>query len=132
MTVHTIARSAVAALALAAVFTVAACAAPAPSADPQPAPDAAAPDAVEAPGDGEYAFGTDRDQIAASISAAFSSKNGEARWDGDTLVLRIDGDATATIAGVTECLVLQELLNEGDGSVIEYPNGTLACADVLP
>jgi hypothetical protein len=132
MTVHTIARCAVAVLAGAAMFTVAACAGPAPSADPPPAPDAAAPDVVEGPGGGDYAFGTDRDQIAASISAAFSSKNGEARWDGDTLVLRIDGDATATIAGVTECHVLKELLNEGDGSVVEYPNGTLACADVLP
>lgn len=38
-------------------------------------------------GDGDYAFGTDRDQIAAAVEGAFATQNGNARWEGDTLVL---------------------------------------------
>ena len=82
-------------------------------------------------GSGEYAFGVDRDEIATSIEAAFANKNGDARWEGDTLVLRLDGDAATPMAGFTECRVLLELLLEDDVSVIEYPNGQVACADVL-
>lgn len=82
-------------------------------------------------GDGDYAFGTDRDQMATAIEAAFKSDNGKAKWDGDTLVLSIDGDATGTMAGFTQCRVLVQLLTEDDLSVIKFPNGEVLCEEVL-
>ena len=129
-------RAGLAAIALGLVVTTTACAggsggstAAEPAASSTPAGD----DAPDAGGDGddEYAFGTDRDEIAYSIEQAFITQNGKARWEGDTLVLAIDGDAGAAIAGFTECRVLLELLKEDDASVIEFPNGQVACADVL-
>lgn len=131
-------RAGIAALALGFVFTTTACAgdsgastAPEPAAPSAPAGDP--DDAAETGDDGEdeYAFGTDRDEIAYSIEQAFTTQNGKARWEGDTLVLAIDGDAGGTLAGFTECRVLLELLKEDDASVIEFPNGQVACADVL-
>lgn len=90
---------------------------------------------VDAPGsggDGEYAFGTDRGQITIAIDKAFAGQNGKARWEGDVLVLAVDGDATSTVAGFTQCRVLDQILLEGDDSVIEYPNGRVSCAEILP
>lgn len=80
----------------------------------------------------EYAFGTDQDQMATAIESAFSTKNGSATWEADTLVLSIDGDATESMAGFQECMVLEQLLHDDDLSSIEYPNGRVDCADVLP
>lgn len=89
-------------------------------------------DTDAAGGDGEYAFGTDRDQIAQAIEQAFGSQGGSAAWEGDTLVLTVDGDADSTMAGFSQCMVLAEILNEGDIPVVEFPNGRINCVDVLP
>lgn len=82
-------------------------------------------------GDGDYAFGTDREQILEAIDTAFKSQGGKSSWDGDTLVLRVDGDADGMMAGFTQCRVLDEILTEEDSSVIEFPNGRVDCAEVL-
>ncbi|GAA3212917.1 hypothetical protein [Microbacterium terregens] len=83
-------------------------------------------------GDGDgYAFGTSRDQLATALDRAFSTENGKARWEGDTLVLAVDGDASEMMAGFTQCRVLLSLLQADDVSVIEFPNGQVACADAL-
>lgn len=87
--------------------------------------------AAPAESDDEYAFGTDQDQIAQAIEEAFASQNGKTRWDGDTLVLSLEGDASGPIAGFTECRVLAELLKAEDKSVIEFSDGQVDCADVL-
>lgn len=92
----------------------------------------ATPAAPAAEDEDGYAFGTDRDQIATAIEEAFATKNGKTRWEGDTLVLAVTGDASTAMAGFTECRVLSGLLLEGDASVVEFPNGQVACADVLP
>lgn len=130
-----LARSGVVALAAALVLLTTSCAVETPQEDAQGSGGGA--DAAQAPagggdGDGEYAFGTDREQIAYSIEEAFSSKNAKARWEGDTLVLALDGDADKAIAGFTECRVLAELLTDDDVSAVEFPNGRVECADVLP
>lgn len=124
------------------LFLVAGCAAEAPKSQETTSPaettdvtpgtaegDEAESEAAE--GDGDYAFGTDRDQIATAIEAGFKSENGKARWEGDTLVLSVDGDADKPMAGHTQCSVLSHLLNEGDLSRIEFSNGSVECADVL-
>lgn len=80
---------------------------------------------------GSYAFGTDRDQLAEAVERAFSTQNGTAWWEGDTLVLSVDGDAGGPIAGFTECRVLDGLLQKGDAKAVEFPNGRVDCAEAL-
>jgi len=87
---------------------------------------------ADAKKDGGYAYGTDREQITAAIEAAFSTQGGQARWEGDTLVISLnEGDADEDMAGFVECRSLSHLLQAGDESVIEYPNGRVSCSDVL-
>lgn len=132
-------RSGLAVSAAALLFALSACAAAeAPGAPPADGQGTGGQSAVEpgssddvVGGDGDYAFGTDRDQIAFSIGKAFSTKNGSARWDGDTLVLSVDGDVDDPLAGFTECRVMKDLLTESDLSAVEYPNGRVECSDVL-
>lgn len=85
----------------------------------------------ESPAEGDYAFGTDRDQMATAIEAAFDSSNGKARWDAGVLVLEVDGDADDAMAGFMECRVLEQLLLEEDAARVQFPNGSVECAEVL-
>lgn len=94
-------------------------------------PTAEQPAEKQAAADGDYVFGTDREQVATAIEQAFSTKNAKASWDGDTFILAIDGDANEMMAGFTDCRVLLGLLNEDDQAVIEFPNGSVACEEVL-
>lgn len=133
------ALSATAILLLGGALTACAPAAPAPSADDAGSNASTAPSAApaesqspDADGGEEYAFGADRGVLATAVEAAFKTRNGSARWEGDTLILAVDGDASATMAGFAECRVLMHVLLEDDVSVIEFPNGQVACADVLP
>lgn len=136
------ALSATAILLLGGALAACAPAAPEPSADDagttastaSTAPSAAPAESQSPDADGgeEYAFGADRGVLATAVEAAFKTRNGSARWEGDTLVLAVDGDASATMAGFAECRVLMHVLLEDDVSVIEFPNGQVACADVLP
>lgn len=100
-----------------------------PDASQEPAPDSGDQD-TDGSGEG-YAFGVDRDQMAEAIETAFSSQSGKARWDGDTLILTVDGSASDTMAGFTECRVLDTLLTEEDSSTIEFPDGSVECQEVL-
>lgn len=88
-------------------------------------------DAEEVADSNEYAFGTDRDQIATAIETPYKNRNGSASWRGDTLVLSIDGDATDTMAGFSECRVISHFLTDGDTSEIEFPNGSVNCEELL-
>lgn len=81
-------------------------------------------------GDGDYAFGTDREQIAIAIEKGLASKNASARWEGDTLFLSMEGDAEGLLVA-SDCRVVSELIVEGDFAVIEYPNGKVDCTEVL-
>ena len=81
--------------------------------------------------DGGYAFDTDREEIAYAVGKAFSNRNGTAEWEKNTLVLTVDGDAEDTLAGLSECTVLDSFIKEGDKSAVEFPNGRLSCEEVL-
>ncbi|MEO7588626.1 MAG: hypothetical protein ABIS84_11435 [Arachnia sp.] len=89
------------------------------------------PSAPVTEGGGDYAFGTERDEMATAIEAAFAARNATARWDGDVLVPSLDGDADEDMAAFSECRVLTQLLNEDDGAMVEFPNGKVDCADAL-
>ena len=99
--------------------------------DSAPASSPASPSSDASGGDGEYAFGTNREQMAQAIETAFKNQNGKARWEGDTLTLSIDGSMTDVMPGFSECMVLDQLLEPEDITIIEFPDGQVACADVL-
>lgn len=82
-------------------------------------------------GSGDYAFGTDREDISKAIEVAFSTQDGKVSWSGDTLTLAVSGDASSPLAGFTECRVLQELLNEGDKAIVQYPDASFECESLL-
>lgn len=81
--------------------------------------------------EGDYAFGTNRDEIARAVSETYSTADATARWEGDTLVVSMDGDVDGALAGWTECRAVTQLVDEGDSVAIVYPNGRLECAEVL-
>ena len=117
-----------AALALAGLALLTACGSGASDSD-RPGSESATPSATSATGDN--AVDVDRDTMVKAITAAFASDGGSARWDGDTLVLSVDGDADDPMAGFTQCRVLSELLAADDASAVEFPNGRIDCDDVL-
>lgn len=82
-------------------------------------------------GQGDYAFGTNRDQITEAIVTTYSSSNAKGRWDGNTFILSIEGDAEGVLAGFSECRVVAEMLQEDDSVIIEYPNGQVDCTELL-
>lgn len=79
-------------------------------------------------GEGDYTFGLGRESIAEAVQSTFSSANAEAVWEGDTLVLTMDGDATEVRAGYLECSVVGGLVNEADSVAVVFPNGRVDCA----
>lgn len=70
-------------------------------------------------------------QIIPGIEGAFRRRNAKARWQGTTLHVAMDGDATPAMAGWSDCRVISHLLKDGQTSVLEFPNGTLQCTEVL-
>ena len=82
-------------------------------------------------GEGDYVFGLGRDSIVETVVDMFSSEHATAEWEGDTLVVTMDGNTEAPMAGWTECRVVTELVEPGDAVAFVFPNGRLECADVL-
>lgn len=82
-------------------------------------------------GEGDYAFGVGRDSIAEAVAQTYSSQNATAEWEGDTLVVTMDGDTEGPMAGWSECRVVTELVEEGDAVAFVFPSGRLECAEVL-
>ncbi len=82
-------------------------------------------------GDGDYVFGLERDNMVEVIETTYEERKAKARWEGDVFVVALEGDAEEDMAGFSDCRVLTQLLNEGDGVTIEYPNGNIDCSDAL-
>lgn len=70
-------------------------------------------------------------QIIPGIEAAFSDRNATGRWEGTVMHVKMTGDASSKMSGFSECRVLVQLLKEGQTAVVEFPNGTLQCTEVL-
>lgn len=92
--------------------------------------DGGPPTTIDA-GQGGYRFGVDRESIASAIQTTYESDNAEVTWEGDTLVLAMDGDASAPSAGFQECRVITQMINDSDEAAIEYPNGRIECTELL-
>ncbi|GAA3962017.1 hypothetical protein [Gordonia caeni] len=78
-----------------------------------------------------YAFDSSRKNLATAVEKAFASKDGKAHWDGDTLVLTVDGDSSLPTAGITECRVLEHLVVDGDRTAVVYPDRRFDCETEL-
>ncbi|GAB3597822.1 hypothetical protein CFAEC_11210 [Corynebacterium faecale] len=86
---------------------------------------------VQAAGPGEYVFGAERDQMLEAVERTYQSDNASATWEGDTMVVTVDGDATESVPVFSMCRVLTMLLNEDDLVVLQYPNGRVDCEEYL-
>lgn len=87
--------------------------------------DSAEPAAAEVTGD--YVFGLKKEQMIEVIEKSYATDNASATWDGDTMILTMDGDATADASVAIDCRVVTGMLNEEDFLIIEYPNGRVDC-----
>lgn len=70
-------------------------------------------------------------QLLPGIEAAFESRNAKARWEGKVLHVKMDGKTNGVMPGFTECRVLSHFLEDGQTAVLEFPDATLECDDVL-
>lgn len=82
-------------------------------------------------GPGEYVFGAEREHMIEAVERTYQSDNASAAWEGDTMVITVDGDATELVPVVSMCRVLTMLLNEEDLVVLQYPNGRVDCGEYL-
>ena len=80
---------------------------------------------------GDYAFGAERGQMAEAIERTYKSNDASATWEGNTMVVSIDGDATEVVGVTSLCRILTMLLNEDDLVALEYPNGRIDCEEAL-
>ena len=82
-------------------------------------------------GQGDYEFGLGRDSINETIEATYGSDNASVTWEGDTMVVAMDGDAESPLAAWSECRVITRFVLEDESVAIEYPNGRLECNEVM-
>lgn len=82
-------------------------------------------------GEGDYEFGLGRDSISETIETTYEDENASVEWEGDTMVVTMDGDADTPMAAWSECRVISSFVLEGDSVAIEFPNGRLECAEVM-
>lgn len=98
-----------------------------------PAPSKEAPSAeTSAPkaSAGEAPASGNRSGVITLAEASFQAFNGEARWEDDTLVVALDGDANEELDASFACGILQEFLEDGEQARLEFPNGAVDCAAV--
>lgn len=88
---------------------------------------AADPDSGAVPTlDGDYEFGLGKEAMPGVFESTFSSDNAKARWDGDTMIIELDGDVESTTAYIN-CSAVSSFLLEGDSLEFHYPNGVFEC-----
>lgn len=68
-----------------------------------------------------------RSGVTMLAEASFAGLNGEARWDADTLVVALDGDANEELDASVACGILHGFLEPGENARLEFPNGTVDC-----
>ena len=95
------------------------------------APGDDSPPVVIDAGEGDYTMGLGRESIAEAIAETYAGENATTAWEGDTLVVTMDGDAEAPMAGWGECRVVTQFVEEGDSVALVFPNGRLECSEVL-
>lgn len=76
--------------------------------------------------DGDYSFGLGKESMPGVFETTFSSDNAKARWDGDTMIIEMDGDVESTTAHIN-CSAVSSFLLEGDTLEFRYPNGVFEC-----
>lgn len=69
--------------------------------------------------------------LVIAVEGTYSARNAKARWQGDTLHVRMDAKANTPIPGWQECRVLTQLVEEADSVVVEFADGALDCDEVL-
>lgn len=93
-------------------------------------PDARGAAAAALPGRAEVADAI-QDQMLPAIEQTYAARNASARLEGDVVHVRMDGDAAGAMAGFSDCRVLTQLVRDHESVVLEFPNGTIDCTELL-
>lgn len=72
----------------------------------------------------------DRDLVLQALESALSKDNAKGNWDDDTLTMTLDGDVDNLMDKFPHCRQVGNFLEEGDTLILEYPNGSVDCADI--
>ena len=72
-----------------------------------------------------------QDQMLVAIEKTYASRNAKVRLDGTVVHVAIDGDAEGAMAGFSDCRVLSQAVRDTQSVVLEYPNGTIDCVELL-
>lgn len=72
-----------------------------------------------------------QDQMLVAIEKTYASRNARVRLDGTVVHVSIDGDAEGAMAGFSDCRVLSQAVRDTQTVVLEYPNGTVDCVELL-
>lgn len=70
-------------------------------------------------------------QILPGIEGAYASRKAKARMEGGVVYVSMEGDATPSMAGWSECRVVTQAMGEKHAVIIEYPNGSIDCAELF-
>ena len=70
-------------------------------------------------------------QMLPAIETTFAARNAKARLEGDVVHVRMDGDASAAMAGFSDCRVLTQLVRDTERVVLEFPGGDIDCTALL-
>lgn len=70
-------------------------------------------------------------QMLPGIEAAYASRKAKARMEGGVVYVRMEGDASPSMAGWSECRVVTQAMGQNQAVVIEYPNGSIDCAELF-
>lgn len=90
------------------------------AADPAPAESDA--------GDDGRAFDSTDDAVIIAVEKALSGQNAQARWEGSTLVVELDGSIDDVTAGL-HCLTPNSLIAADETAVFAYPDGDFDCEE---
>ncbi|AVO49106.1 hypothetical protein C6568_07420 [Melaminivora suipulveris] len=73
------------------------------------------------------ARGTNQEHLFAAIEQTYKSRKAKVRLEGSVVHVRMDGDASVTNAGWTDCRVISQLIDKGQTAMLEFPGGNIDC-----
>lgn len=71
------------------------------------------------------------DHMLTALERTYASRNAKVRQVDDIVHVRMDGDAQAVMAGMSDCRVLSQGVGRDRRVMLEYPGGSFDCQQLL-
>lgn len=116
-------------LALIGAIGLASCASEPEASEPQPAVEEQIEEQQHDDGSDDDASSgvTDRSGVIMLVESQYAAFDAAARWDDDTLVVTMEGDADDELEWRAVCSLLEGLTGGLNDAQVEFPNGTHDC-----